>query len=79
MQNPENYTIHVDARRFLSEPQYRQELQQQILNPSLQNKLFMYHIKWNLFLTEKIVGSFTERSYNRLYDYINRQLDARTN
>jgi hypothetical protein len=30
-------------------------------------------------LTEKIVGSFTERSYDRLSDYINSQLDARTN
>ena len=77
MQNPENYTIQVDVEKFRSESQYRQALQQQIVNPSLHNKLFMYHIKWNLFLTEKIVGSFTERSYQRLSDYINRQVDAR--
>jgi hypothetical protein len=79
MQNPENYTIEVDVRKFVSESQYRQELQQQILLPSLRNKLFMYHIKWNIFFTEKIGGAFTERSFQRLSDYINRQLDARTN
>lgn len=79
MQNPENLSIFVDAGKFISEPSYRTELHQQILNPLYSNKLFTYHIKWNIFFTEKIGGAFTERSYQRLSDYINRQVDARTN
>jgi len=70
MQNSDNFHIFIDVQNFLSDPSYKEELKQQVVNENLKYKYLTYNIKWNNFLTEKITGAFTEVSYNKLCSYI---------